>query len=173
VTAPGNRWRPRAVVAAMLAGAFAVPAEAMLQVNPAAAALQVLAYPVVSGRVGPFRDARVYLAYADPANRNGFAGSVLAAGKHYPLPDPDEPPDFFATNVRAVMFAEADHTPGNELLVLYSAIKTAPDSAGYTGVVGYHWDGHAFVRLRALEHRLEGSRSAADVRRRLARMGVR
>ena len=134
----------------------------------ATAKLAPYAHPPLTGAIGPFPKALVTLRYADPANANGFAGTVQVPATHA-LPDPDEPTDFFDVKVNAVMFTDADRKPGNELLVLYSAQKTGPAEPLYYAVTVYKWAGATFVRLRDIEAKLEGSRNAAQVRRRLAR----
>lgn len=157
---------------ALLALALAATVPACARSNGAAPApaekAAGLAHPVVAGALGPFPRASVELRYADVARANGFTGTVRTPAAH-PLPDPDEPPDFFAVRVSAVMFADADTRPGNELLVLYSAQKIAPGEPAYYAVAAYGWSGAAFVRLPQVEERLDGSRDAAQVRARLAR----
>ncbi|MBC7505689.1 MAG: hypothetical protein H7267_08205 [Sandarakinorhabdus sp.] len=165
-TAPSNSHPPRRRGAgpAML---FALVAMTVLHTGCATARLAPYAHAPVTGALGPFPKALVELRYADPANANGFTGTVQVPATHA-LPNPDEPTDFFDVKVRAVMFADADRKPGNELLVLYSAQKTGPATPLYYAVTVYKWAGADFVRLRDVEAKLEGSHNAADVRRRLA-----
>jgi hypothetical protein len=153
----GAGWRALLILVAVLTPGYATAGTA------------VFAHPSVTGAIGPFARALVELRYADPGNANGFTGTVTEPSATHPLPDPDEPTDFFDVKVRAVMFTNADRKPGNELLVLYSLQKTGPAEALHYAVTVYKWTGHDFVRLRKIEVKLEGSRTAADVRRRLGR----
>ena len=153
-------------IALLVAVSALTPGCATARVTPGIAGLT---HPPVTGALGPFARARVELRYADPANANGFTGSVHVSPASHALPGPDEPTDFFDVKVNAVMFTDADRKPGNELLVLYSAQKTGPAEPLYYAVTVYKWAGADFVRLRNIEAKLEGSRNAADVRRRLVR----
>ncbi len=128
-----------------------------------------LALPTAKGDIGPFRNALVAISQKVDAEDENFHGRVIAlddkgARQTYALPDQDEPPTFFAINVKAVLFANVDAAAGNEIIVLYRAMKTGPQETPYSAACVYKWDGGKFVRLPAAEALLAGARDERSVR---------
>jgi hypothetical protein len=132
----------------------------------------VLAHPLVTGSIGPFVRASVLITRGPPDDGPSFSGRILVKGKDrkfvwYALPDIDEKADFFATNVRAVMFENVDKVKGREVIILYSAQKIGPGEEVYNAAGVYRWQGNRFVRVTRVEALVAGSANAAAAHRKL------
>ncbi|MBL8311076.1 MAG: hypothetical protein JNL19_11680 [Burkholderiales bacterium] len=133
-----------------------------------------LAHPVVSGRLGPWRRAELWLTQSNDVDDAPFRGRVVIAGTPatiHTLPPPDETGSNFMMKVRAVMFRQIGTSAERALIVLYSATQIGPQQTPYYGACVYRWNGNAFVRADAVEKQLAGARTAAEVTRRLASGG--
>jgi hypothetical protein len=139
-----------------------------------------MAHKVVTGALGPWGTAQVWLTRSSEGEDMPFVGRVAVLNSHvssmppviHPLPPPDEPPGFFTMNVSAVIFRNVDSAPDKELIVLYSAVQIGPQHSQYFSVCVYKWDGSAFVRLADAEERLDGARTSAEIVKRLANKSV-
>lgn len=167
---------PPAVALAPAAGAGAPTASAS---TTRTASIQLssseqLAHPVVTGRLGPWARAEVWLAQSSEVDDGPFRGRVAVPGNPatiHTLPPPDESENNFMMKVRAVMFRSVDRSTERALIVLYSAAHIGPQQSVYYGACVYRWSGSEFVRVDAVEKRLAGARNSAEVIRRLAAGG--
>lgn len=80
------------------------------------------------GRAGPFASVTVTTARASNMPDGTFVVELLAAtGARMALPEPDGPADVFRLDPEAVLFAPADHSGRNGVLVLYASSQLGPD----------------------------------------------
>lgn len=133
------------------------------------AANEQLAHKVLSGSLGPWVSAQVWLTQSSELDDAPYTGRVVAPdGAVHTLPAADEPESTFLMNVRSVMFRNVDQLPDNELIVLYTATRIGAQLTPYYSVCVYKWNGNAFVRLARVEARLSGAKTSSEVSRRLA-----
>lgn len=167
---PGAAQAPLAgTTKAPLAGTTKAPLSAAKTTPIKLAAGEQLAHKVVTGALGPWSHAQVWLTQSSEVDDAPFAGRVVATdGTVHALPAPDEPESTFMMKVRSVMFRNVDQQPDKELIVLYSAAKIGPQQPPYYGACVYQWNGSAFTRLTDVESKLGGVKSSAEVSKRLA-----
>lgn len=159
--------------ATVYADATPTPAKAPVAATKAApiklAANEQLAHKVLTGALGPWNIAQVWLTQSSEVDDAPYSGRVVAAdGTVHVLPAPDEPESAFMMKVRSVMFRNVDQSADKELIVLYSAAKIGPQQPPYYGACVYQWNGSAFTRLAAVEAKLSGAKTSAEVSKRLA-----
>ncbi len=149
--------------------AFAVTTAAPGTTTIKLATNEQLAHKVVSGPLGPWSTARVWLTQSSEVDDAPYSGRVVAPdGTVHALPPPDEPESAFMMKVRSVIFRNVDHSAERELIVLYSAARIGPQQAPYYAACVYKWNGSAFTRLAPVEAKLGGAKTSADVSKRLA-----
>ncbi len=133
------------------------------------AANEQLAHKVLTGSLGPWSNAQVWLTQSSEVDDAPYAGRVVAAdGTVHALPAPDEPESTFMMKVRSVIFRNVDQSADKELIVLYSATKIGPQQPPYYAACVYKWNGSAFTRLADIETRLSGAKTSVEVNKRLA-----
>ena len=131
-----------------------------------------MAHKVVTGALGPWSRAEVWLTQASEVDDAPFKGRVVVTSDTKPaavheLPPPDEPESLFLMKVRAVMFRNVDQGADKELIVLYAATRIGPQQpTSYSSVV-YQWNGQSFARMPAVESKLSGAKNSAEIIRRL------
>lgn len=127
-----------------------------------------LAHPVLTGEAGPF--ARTTLVLEQPATPEGapFAGRLVTPSGCLVLAGPDEPADFFMFYVRAVLFTPLGPDQPRGIVVLASRERIGPGHGTDHVAFVYRVTGERAERLPALEERLDGARTAAEARARLA-----
>lgn len=137
---------------------------------PATAALS-LAHPPVTGAAGPHARATVTLRRLGERSDARFSGLLtIPGGRTLALAGPDEPSDFFLFDVTAVMFTPLERGGRNGVVVLYNSSQIGPGHGTDHLALVYRVGRDAARRVPAIERRLEGAASAAEVRRRLRRM---
>ena len=128
---------------------------------------RALAYPAVSGTVGPFAHARVTLIGATML-AGPFTGRLdVPGGRCVLLAGPEDPTGLFDFFVNRVMFMPVEPGQANGIVVLYDKVHRSPGSPSFAEILVYRVDGEGVTRDPALERQLDGVRRAAQVRRRL------
>lgn len=126
-----------------------------------------LAHPAFRGPFGPPGDSIVALtATADgPAELTGFV--VLADGRVLPLPKLHDHWTLWETH--AVMFEDFDSDGAKDLIVIAEYTTGAGPQAAvpFFASAAVRWDGQAFVRVPAVEKKIELLGDAAAIRKAL------
>ena len=134
-----------------------------------------LAHPVLTGSVGPYERAVLVLTRRAGPAEAPFAGALdIGDGRCLWLQEPDEPTDFFLIRVKAAFFTPLDGGKrANGIVVLYDSSQIGPQHGTDHEALVYRVDREAITRDPAIEQRLLGTRTAAEVRQRLARVRFR
>lgn len=167
---PARRHR---LVAAALWSMVAIPAAAgdaaSARTCPAdlvAGPGRMLVFPPVAGATGPFAKVRVTLIGSDGL-AGPFTGRLdIPGGQCFVLLGPADPTGLFDFFVTAIVLTPFGPGRPNGIVVLYRQIHRSPELDSFPGALAYRVDQHGAERLPALEQRLAGARSAAQVRHR-------
>ena len=127
----------------------------------------VRAHATATGAAGPFANARVTLIRSDDLF-GPFTGRLdVGSGRCLLLMGPDDPTGVFDFFVKAILFTPLGPRQPNGIIVLYDQVHRTFNPHTYPGVLVYSIDDRSAARRPALEQRLDGIRSATQVRRRL------
>lgn len=130
-------------------------------------------FKILSGSFGVFPIARIEFSYENQDARLGFTGVVGVKARCLELPPGDEPAEFFDVTLADAKLIDVDRRRGNELVVLYTALKIGPQNDAFYGARVYQWNGSSIARLQDVELRLAGSKTFRTVVKRLEPRTVR
>lgn len=146
-------------------GLIAVAATAMASACPVDLAIgpgRAAAAAPVSGQLDHAGHATVTLIRSDML-AGPFTGRLDYAGHCLVLPGPDDPTGLFDFFVNATLIVPLGRDAG--VVILYDRIHRAPDGERSAEALVYRIANGFAVRDDALEHRLDGVRTAARARR--------
>ena len=152
-------------------GGPAIPCNAApLQDCPAdlvTSSAHVLAHATATGAAGPFANARVTLIRSNDLFGPFMGRLDVEGGRCFLLAGPDDPTGLFDFFVKTIVFTPLGPGQPNGIVVLYDEVHRSPEHDTYPGVLAYDVDERSATRLPVLEQRLEGVRSAVQVRQRV------